>query len=184
VRFSCLGGGIGVHPFNRLDRQNRRRRRSAASDSLQTSAMPGQIDKFRHPRLQRSGAKSKEDEKEQKRNNGPKIEMRSVELAVNDDAKRDETDDYGCGNEPIAQPDAGQSVRAAVIFSHRLQNDAPPKVPVDLDVPLIPASVDRVTPAFFFEQLKNRAEQMMAIPCLVTPKTPTPQAATRFGASW
>src|SRR4029077_3289117 len=122
----------------------------------------------------------KENKKERVRNHRPQVEMRSVQLSVNDNAQRNETDDYGCGNEPVAQPDAGQPFRAAVIFSDCLKRNAPPEVSVNLDVPFVPAGIDRVAPAFFLEQLENRAEQMVAISSLVAPKNPASQSATRF----
>jgi hypothetical protein len=37
-----------VHRFNRLDRQDRRHGNAATTDSLQTGAVSGKIDKFRH----------------------------------------------------------------------------------------------------------------------------------------
>src|SRR5437870_3013985 len=73
------------------------------------------------------------------------------------------------------------SLRPGVSFRHRLQNDAPPEVSVNLDVPFVPAGIDRVAPALFLEQLENRAEQMVAISSLVAPKNPASQSATRFG---
>ena len=51
--------------------------------------------------------------------------------------------DHGGGDEAIAKLDAGQAFRAAVIFGHGLQDDAPPEIPVNLDVPFLPAGIDR-----------------------------------------
>src|SRR5258708_18991789 len=67
-----------------------------------------------------------------------------------------------------------------MILGYGLENNAPPKVSIDLDVPLIPTSIDRVAPAFFFEQLKNRAEQVMTISAILAPKNPASQAAARL----
>src|SRR2546421_175397 len=68
-----------------------------------------------------------------------------------------------------------------MIFGHRLQNDAPPKVSVNLDVPFVPTRIDRIAPAFFFEQLKNCAEQVMPVASFVAPKNSASQARTAFG---
>ena len=105
--------------------------------------MGGKIDKFRHSRLQSARAQRKENKKDGIRNDRPEIEMGSVELPVDHHAQRDQTNDYRCGDEPVAQPDASQSFRAGVIFRHGLQNNTPPKVSVDLDVPFVPTGIDR-----------------------------------------
>src|ERR1051326_2017516 len=106
--------------------------------------------------------------------------MGSVKLAINYDAQRNEIEDRGGRDDSIPQSRARESFRAAVIFRHRLQDDAPPKVSVDLDVPFVPTSVDRVAPAFFFEQLKDRAEQMMTVASLIAPENAPAQASTEF----
>src|SRR6266446_1980922 len=111
----------------------------------------------------------------------PAAQTRRVELPVDHHTERDQTNDYGRSDESVAQPDPGQSLRAGVIFRHRLQNDAPPEVSVNLDVPFVPAGIDRVAPALFLKQLENRAQQMVAISSLVAPKNPASQSATRFG---
>src|SRR5947207_15506239 len=109
--------------------------------------------------------------------------MGGVELPVDHHAERDQTNDYGCGHQPVAQPDTGQSFRAGVIFGHSLQDNAPPKISVDLDVPFVPTGIDRIAPAFFLEQLKNRPEQMMAIAAFFAPKNLPTQTAAGLGAS-
>src|SRR5207237_8505078 len=159
----------------------RAHKRAATSDSLEPVPLRSKIDNIHHPRIKSSRARGKENKKERIRNDRPKIEMRRVELPVDHHTERDQTNDYGRSDEPVAQPDAGQSLRAGVIFRHRLQNDAPPEVSVNLDVPFVPAGIDRVAPALFLEQLENRAEQMVAISSLVAPKNPASQSATRFG---
>src|SRR5437764_15138325 len=65
-----------------------------------------------------------------------------------------------------------------MILSHGLKHSAPPKVSVNLNVPFFPAGIDRVTPAFFLQQLENRPEQMMSIPPFFAPKSTAAQAAS------
>src|SRR6266852_52864 len=103
-----------------------------------------------------------------------------MELAVNHNAESKKTKNDSGSDEPVAQAHARQSLRAGVILRYGLENNAPPKVSIDLDVPLIPTSIDRVAPAFFFEQLKNRAEQVMTISAILAPKNPASQAAARL----
>src|SRR6266850_5124874 len=103
-----------------------------------------------------------------------------MELAINDDAESEQIKNDGGSNTTVAQACAGQPLSAAVIFSHSLQNVAPPKVSVNLDVPFVPTRIDRIAPAFFFEQLKNCAEQVMPVASFVAPKNPAAQARTAF----
>src|SRR5947209_9890511 len=103
--------------------------------------------------------------------------MRGVQLPINDNAKRDQIENDGSCDHSIAEPHACEAFRTAVIFSDRLQNDAPPEISVDLDVPFVPAGVDRVAPAFLFEKLKNLTEQMVAIPPFIAPKNAAAQTA-------
>src|ERR1041385_7527886 len=56
-----------------------------------------------------------------------------------------------------------------MIFGHRLQGNAPPKIAVDLHVPLVPAAVGGIPPALFFEQLKDGAKKMVSIPSFFAP---------------
>ena len=108
--------------------------------------------------------------------------MGSVELPVDHHAERDQTNDYRCGDEPVAQPDAGQPFRAGVIFRHGLQNNAPPKVPIDLDVPLVPTGVGGLPPAFFVEKIEDRTEQVMAVLSIFAPITSVTQSAGELDA--
>src|SRR5439155_26046314 len=142
--------------------------------------MGGKIDELRHSRLQRACARCQKNQKERVRNDRPKIEMGSVELAVNHNAESKKTKNDSGSDEPVAQAHARQSLRGGVILGYGLENNAPPKVSIDLDVPLIPTSIDRVAPAFFFEQLKNRTEQVMTISAILAPKNAAPQAAARL----
>src|SRR2546423_14030099 len=136
--------------------------------------MRSKVDQFRDARLQRPRAMPKENKKKSVRDDRPKIEMRSVKLAVNDNAESEQIKNDGGGDATVAQTRAGQPLRAAVIFSDRLENDAPPKISVNLDVPFVPTGINRITPTFFFEQLENCAQQMMTIASFVAPKNSPP----------
>src|SRR6202022_766984 len=88
---------------------------------------------------------------------------------INHEAQKNEIDDDRGGDKFVAKAHARQTSAAAVIFRDGLQFDAPPEIPVDLKVPLVPARVGGIAPAFFFEQLKDRAEQMMPIFPILAP---------------
>src|SRR5581483_7595201 len=80
-----------------------------------------------------------------------------------------------------AQAHTRQTFRAAVIFGERLERDAPPKIPVKLNVPLVPTGVGGIAPAFFLKQLADLAEKMMSIFPLVAPIRRPGGTATKFG---
>src|SRR5437764_12043733 len=103
-----------------------------------------------------------------------------MQLAINHDAKRDQIEDHRGGDHSIPKTHSCQPFRAAMIFSDGLENDAPPKVAVDLDVPFVPARIDRIAPAFFFEKLENCAQQMVTVPAFVAPENAAPQTTRCF----
>src|SRR5450755_1357622 len=112
----------------------------------------------------------------------PWLGVAYVQLPVNQKTERDEIDDYRRGHEPIAKTGARQTFQAAVIFGHRLQRNAPPKISVNLNVPFIPAGIGGIAPVFLVEQGKGRTEQVMAILTCLTPITATPQTPGEFRA--
>src|SRR5215472_335990 len=71
-----------------------------------------------------------------------------------------------------------------MIFGHGLERHAPPKISVNLNVPLIPARVGGITPAFFFEQLKERPKEIMAVPALLAPKKTAAQGTENALPIW
>ena len=95
--------------------------------------------------------------------------MTRAQLVVNEQTQNDEIDDDRRRHEPMAQPGAGEAFRAAVILGHGLQDNAPPEIPVDLDVPFVPTGIGGIAPVLFIEQAKDRAEEMMAILPLLAP---------------
>src|SRR5204862_1226664 len=72
----------------------------------------------------------------------------------------------------------------AVIFGDSLKRDAPPEIAVNLNVPVVPAAVGGIAPAFFVEQPKYFAQEIMAIPPFLAPKYAATQAASRARAFW
>src|SRR5438067_3725379 len=106
-----------------------------------------------------------------------------MQLAINHDAKRDQIEDHRGGDHSIPKTHSGQAFRAAMIFSDGLENDAPPKVAVDLDVPFVPAGINRIAPPFFFKQLENCAKQMVTVPAFVAPENSAAQTARWFRIS-
>src|ERR1700704_1966407 len=94
-------------------------------------------------------------------NDEPWFGVTHVQLPVNQETERHQIDDYRRRDEPIAQASARQALRTTVIFGHGLQDYAPPKIPINLNVPFIPAGVGGIAPVFLVEQGKNRTKQMM-----------------------
>src|SRR5438105_10858958 len=64
-----------------------------------------------------------------------------------------------------------------MVFGDGLQRDAPPNIPVNLNVPLVPACIDGIAPAFFLEQLEDRAQQIMPVAAPFAPKDSASQMA-------
>ena len=111
-----------------------------------------------------------------------RLDMADIQLPVNQETERGQVDNDRCRYQPIPQTGPRKAFRAAVIFGHGLQRDAPPKVSVNLDVPFVPAGVGGITPAFLIEQAEDRAEQVMAVLALLAPITATAQAPAEFRA--
>jgi hypothetical protein len=51
------------------------------------------------------------------------------------------------------------------------------KIPIDLDVPFLPAGVRGVTPAFLFEQVKDRFKERIPLNATLAPIVASPQVA-------
>ena len=66
-----------------------------------------------------------------------------------------------------------------MILGNGLKRNAPPEIAVDLNVPVVPAAVGGIAPAFFVEQPKYFAQKIMAIPPLLAPKYAATQATSR-----
>src|SRR6266851_5916888 len=109
------------------------------------------IDKLGHARFQSAGTVRQKTEEEHIGNHEPKIDMPNIYLPVNQKTQSDEIENDRGRDETITKPHAGETFRSTVVFGHSLEDDAPPKVSIDLNVPFIPAAVCRVTPTFFFE---------------------------------
>src|SRR3989442_15967766 len=82
----------------------------------------------------------------------PKIDMRNIQLSIDQKTERNQIENDCRGDKAVAKLDTRQTFRAAMILGDGLEDDAPPKVAVDLNIPVVPAGVGRVTPAFFLEQ--------------------------------
>ena len=81
--------------------------------------------------------------------------MASIKEMVDEQAEDDEIYDHGGGDVAVAKLNTGQAFPAAVMFRHCPQNDAPPEVTVNLDVPFLPAGIDRVAPVFLIKEREN-----------------------------
>ena len=64
-----------------------------------------------------------------------------------------------------------------MVFGDRAKLDAPPKAPVDLDVPIFPTGIDRVVPAFVLKRLHGFFEQRLASVAVFTPEADVRDAA-------
>src|SRR5205807_5624393 len=112
----------------------------------------------------------------------PVMKMAGLEGVVSDEGKVNRVDQDRGRDKTIAEPGAGEAFRAAVIFGHGLESNAPPKVAIDLDVPLIPAGVGGITPVFLVEQIEHRTEEVMTVLPVLAPVTEGAQSAGKLGA--
>src|SRR6266496_1282836 len=103
--------------------------------------------------------------------------MRNVELAIDQQTYCNQVKDDRGGYEPAAKPNARQTFPAAVVFGDGLKRYAPPKIPIDLNVPLVPPAIGGIAPAFFIQQLKDGPQQIVTVPALFAPKNSATQAA-------
>ena len=117
--------------------------------------MRREINKLRDAQFQSARARREKNQEKQIESDEPKIEMGSIELPINQKTQRHQIENDRGGDETITQPDAGQAFGVAMILGHGLEDDAPPKISVDLNVPFVPTGIGGVTPAFFFEQLEE-----------------------------
>ena len=69
-----------------------------------------------------------------------------------------------------------------MIFGDGLERDAPPKIPVDLNVPFVPPGIGGIAPAFFLQQLKDGTKQVVTVPAFFVPKNSATQTAGETGA--
>ncbi len=83
--------------------------------------------------------------------------MGNIELPIYQQSQRNQIENDGRSDQSVAKPDPRQAFSGAVIFGHGVQRNTPPKISVNLNVPLIPASVSGIAPAFFVKQLKQGA---------------------------
>src|SRR4030095_3919770 len=100
-------------------------------------------------------------------------------LMINQQAYRKQIENDHGNDHPVAKPHTGQTLSCAVIFSDGLKRDAPPEIAVNLNIPVVPAAIGRIPPAFFVEQPKHFAQEIMAVPPLLAPKYAATQAASR-----
>src|SRR4051812_18853430 len=108
--------------------------------------------------------------------------MGAVELPVNQNRQGNQVHDDCRRNALVSNANAGQTLWTSVVFGHGLQDNAPPEIAVDLDVPFIPARIRRIPPPFFFEQLKDTAEKMMPVLSLLIPISAASHCAEAAGA--
>ena len=83
------------------------------------------------------------------------MDVPSVKEMVAEQSEDDEIYDHGGGDVTVAKLNTGQAFSVPVIFRNRPQNDAPPEVTVNLDVPFLPAGIDRVAPVFLIKKREN-----------------------------
>src|SRR5207248_4197249 len=102
------------------------------------------------PQPARSGGEKNEEQRI--RHGKEKRHASSVQEKVNEQAEHEEIHDHGGGDVTVAQAHASEAFAAAMVFRHALQQDAPPKIAVDLQVPLLPSGVDGVAPVLRLEQ--------------------------------
>src|SRR5207244_11963049 len=88
-------------------------------------------------------------------NDRPQLNMRNVELAIDQQTYCNQIKNDRGGDESAAKPNARQTFPAAVVFGDGLKCDAPPEIPIDLNVPLVPPAIGGIAPALFIQHLKG-----------------------------
>ena len=81
------------------------------------------------------------------------------------------------GHHFVAKMHAGEAFRAAVVFGDGAKLDAPPKAPVDLNVPVFPTGIDRVVPALVLEGGDGFFQQSLTTVAIFTPEADVGDAA-------
>src|SRR5439155_8769594 len=152
---------------------------SFARHALQACSKGSKINQFCYARFQRARSRCKKTQESQVKNDWPEINARSVYLVVSQQAYRNQIENDHGNNHPVAKPHPGQTLSCAVIFGDGLKRDAPPEIAVNLNVPVVPAAVGGIAPAFFVQQPKHFAQKIMAIPPLLAPKYAATQTASR-----
>ena len=168
-RCLAFGCGIGGH--------NPPLRCLLFCDPLQAEPEGRDVYDLRHPTLQAPGPRPEEKQEERIGNQNPQIHSAAVQVPVEDHREDEQIDDDRRGNEAVAEPHPRQAFRSAVILGHGLEDDAPEEIPVDLDVPFLPAGVGGVAPAFFFEQVKDRFKERVPLDAILAPIVAPPQVA-------
>src|SRR6266480_1909575 len=104
--------------------------------------------------------------------------MRNVQLAIDQQTYLNQIKNDRGGHETAAKPNARQTFPAAVVFGNGLKRYAPPKISIDLNVPLVPPAIGGIAPAFFIEQLKDCPKQIVTVPPLFAPEISAAQVAS------
>ena len=132
-------------------------------DPLQSEPEGRNVYDLRDPPLQAPGPGPEKKEKERIGNQNPQIHSGAVQVPVEDHRENEQIHDDRCGDKTIAEPHPRQAFWPAVILGHGLEDDAPEEIPIDLDVPFLPAGVRGVAPAFLFEQVKDRFKERIPL---------------------
>src|SRR5438105_12009964 len=88
---------------------------------------------------------------------------------INKQTNHNEIHDDRCGDIAITQPDAAQTFLAAVILGDCLQDNAPPEISVDQEIPFLPTGIDGVAPILGIEQCKDFAKQSVTVLAIIAP---------------
>src|SRR5437764_3111182 len=106
--------------------------------------------------------------------------MSSVKETINEKNEHNQIRDQGGGDVAISKLNTGEAFCAAVIFRHGPQNDAPPKIAVNLNIPFLPAGIDGIAPVFLIKQRENFAQEIVEIFDLLVPISEMSQLNAKF----
>src|ERR1700730_2869888 len=123
-----------------------------SQNTIHVETVSRKIDELPHSRFQAARPEKKKQRENAVRDSKDQVHMPGVKEMVNEQGEDDEVHDDGGGDVSEAELNAGQACSAAVIFRDRSQNDAPPEVPINMDVPFLPAGIDRVAPVFLIKE--------------------------------
>src|SRR5205823_4651946 len=129
--------------------------RTRSQNAIHVDPISRKIDQLSDPPFQPARSEEKEQRKERVGGGEEELDVPGLKEMVDEQGQDDEIYDHDSGDIAISKLNTGQAFSVAVIFCNRPQNDAPPEVTVNLDVPFLPAGIDRVAPVFLIKKREN-----------------------------
>ena len=138
----------------------RARFRFVAADAGEAALERGGDDQLGDARFQPMRAIPQDEQIDDVGAEQPEVGVRGEGAAVDERGDDDDVREEGGDDHARGEADAGEALRAAVVFGDGAEGDGPPEVAVDLHVPVFPAGVGWYRKTFDdaggYRQVKNR----------------------------